>query len=279
MCFLCLHSAVSPLKRARQWTLTAAGLLVCSVLLGTGLSPRLAELAPFHVPPLTSWTNSLGMPFVGGLKPGLKICRWETRVRDYKRFLHEHEKSLKTPSFQQTDNHPVVGISWVEAKAFCDWLTTLEKREGTIASTAFYRLPTDREWTLMLGRFVEEDALPRDLDENADGAFVWGLSWPAPQGSGNFGKDEGVDHFAFTAPVGSFPANELGLFDVAGNVWEWCEDWYDENQLYRVLRGCSWRTETFRNTLATERHAHLPQAQVDCYGFRCVLVDREVFVE
>ena len=219
------------------------------------------------------------MPFVVGLKPGLKVCRWETRVRDYRRFLNEQGLVFRAPSFQQSGNHPVVGVSWIEAKEFCRWLTELEQRAKLIPSTAFYRLPTDREWTLLLGRFEEEDALPRELDENGDGAFVWGLNWPASPGSANLGEDEEIDSFSYTSPVGSFPANALGFFDLAGNVWEWCEDWYDENQVYRVLRGGSWRSETFRNILATERHAHLPDAQVDCYGFRCVLVDTALFIE
>lgn len=249
------------------------------VLFFGGLSNLKAEtdLQAFEIPSLSSWTNSLKMEFVVGLLPGLKVCVWETRVKDFRQYTKSRYLLAKKAPFEQTDEHPVVAVSWEEAKAFCLWLTERERRRGVIPETASYRLPKDREWTLFMGRFREPEELPRVLDENANGGYVWGIEWPVPIGVGNFGPDGKVDSFSFTSPVGSFLANEVGLFDVAGNVWEWCEDWYDVNQIYRVLRGSSWRSETYRNNLATERHAHFPKAMVSCYGFRCVLVDLESF--
>ena len=251
------------------------GIFTCVWFFSSALLKADTDLQTFVIPALSSWTNSLKMEFVVGLAPGLKVCVWETRVRDF----HEYTKSKYLPKkeaeFEQTDDHPVVAVSWLEAKAFCLWLTERERRRGVIPSSAAYRLPTDREWTWFMGRFSEPRALPRQLDEDANGGYVWGLEWPPPKNVGNFGADMEVDSFVFTSPVGSFSASPVGLFDVAGNVWEWCEDWYADNQIYRVLRGGSWRVETYRNNLATERHAHLPRAMVDCYGFRCVLVDTE----
>ena len=272
------ESMNGPTKRVevsglRRW-FRGRSLLAGALMLFVGLSTSAdSSLKPFEIPSLSSWTNSLGMVFVVGVKPGVKISCWETRVSDFKHFAKATYKTLKNPEFPQTEDHPMVAVSWHEAKAFCLWLTERERRWGHITSTSEYRLPTDREWTLFLGRFSEPEALPRALDENLDGAFLWGGEWPAPYGVGNLGPDMAVDTFEFTAPVGSFPANALGLYDVTGNVWEWCEDWYDDNKVYRVLRGGSWRVETFRNNLATERHAHLPKTTVSCYGFRCVLVD------
>ncbi len=231
------------------------------------------NLVPIDIPPLTSWTNSLQMNFVAGLRPGVKVSCWETRVKDFKVYTKSRFLSPKKPNFPQTGEHPVVGVSWHEAKAFCQWLTERERRRGVIPKSAFYRLPRDQEWTSFLGLLKESEGLPRELDEKYDGLHVWGETWPPREGVGNFGPDLGVDSFSETAPVGSFAPTATGLYDIGGNVWEWCEDWYGENQIYRVLRGGSWRTETYRNHLATERHAHLPKAQVDCYGFRCVLED------
>jgi formylglycine-generating enzyme required for sulfatase activity len=250
--------------------------LVASVWLSSSTLIRAeTDLQAFAIPTFSSWTNSLKMEFVVGLAPGLKVCVWETRVRDFREYTKSKYLPKKESEFEQTDDHPVVSVSWNEAKAFCLWLTERERRYGLIPSSASYRLPTDREWTWFMGRFTEPKALPRDLDENANGGYVWGLEWPPSKNVGNFGVDMDVDSFEFTSPVGSFAASPVGLFDVAGNAWEWCEDWYSNNQIYRVLRGGSWRGETYRNNLATERHAHLPRATVDCYGFRCVLVDLE----
>ena len=231
------------------------------------------ELEPIEIPPLSSWTNSLEMEFVVGLKPGVKFACWETRVKDYEAFTKSRYLPLKKANFPQTGEHPVVEVSWYEAKEFCQWLTERERRRGVIPESAFYRLPSDQEWTSFIGFLRESEGLPRDLDEKLDGVYIWGEDWPPRYGVGNFGPDLEVDSFVETAPVGSFVPTPVGLYDVGGNVWEWCEDWYDENQVYRVLRGASWRTETYRNHLATERHAHFPRAQVDCYGFRCVLED------
>jgi formylglycine-generating enzyme required for sulfatase activity len=250
-------------------------ILVCGCLSSSALLRAEPDLQTFVIPTLSSWTNSLKMEFVVGLAPGLKVCVWETRVRDFREYTKSKYLPQKVAEFEQSDDHPVVAVSWKEAKAFCLWLTERERRFGLVSSSASYRLPTDREWTWFMGRFTEPKALPRDLDEDANGGYVWGLDWPPSKNVGNFGADMEVDSFEFTSPVGTFAASPVGLFDVAGNVWEWCEDWYSDNQIYRVLRGGSWRVETYRNNLATERHAHLLKAMVDCYGFRCVLVDLE----
>ncbi len=249
------------------------GMMLAGLLLLNRSLDALPHLDPIEIPPLTSWTNSLEMSFVVGLKAGVKFACWETRVKDYEAYTKSRFLPKKTAGFAQTGEHPVVGVSWQEAKEFCQWLTERERRRGVIPRSAFYRLPTDQEWTSFLGIIEEADGSPRELDEQHDGVHLWGGQWPPKKGVGNYGPDLGVDSFPETAPVGSFEPTPVGLYDVGGNVWEWCEDWYDENQVFRVLRGASWRTETYRNHLATERHAHLPDAQVDCYGFRCVLED------
>ncbi|MFA4839694.1 MAG: SUMF1/EgtB/PvdO family nonheme iron enzyme, partial [Candidatus Neomarinimicrobiota bacterium] len=117
-------------------------------------------------------------------------------------------------------NHPVIHVSWNDVKAYCDWLS--RKTEKT------YRLPTEAEW----------EYAARSGGKNYK--YSWGNFGPDGKHGGNVGDEsakralgwwtiwEGYnDGFVFTAPVGSFDPNELNLYDMIGNVWEWCEDWYD----------------------------------------------------
>ncbi len=77
------------------------------------------------------------------------------------------------------------------------------------------------------------------------------------------------------SPVGSFPPNRYGLYDLGGNVWEWCEDWYDNNQKCRVVRGGSWRIFLFASVilLSSYRNNRTPDYRLNCSGFRVVLAD------
>jgi len=88
-----------------------------------------------------------------------------------------------------------------------------------------------------------------------------------------------VDSFEHASPVGSFSANAFGLYDMGGNVWEWCMDWYDADKTLRVVRGASWRDCFHELLLSSIRfnygyydHPVIPGARSDAYGFRCVLV-------
>ena len=110
------------------------------------------------------WQNSLRMKFVP--VPGTQVlfCIWDTQVEDYSAFVEatgndttggmwslgqDGWKQLgatwKEPGFSQGPTHPVVGVSWYDAKAFCAWLTERERRSGVLPAGASYRLPTDQE--------------------------------------------------------------------------------------------------------------------------------------
>lgn len=110
--------------------------------------------------------------------------------------------------------HPVVHISWNDAQAYCIW--------------AGKRLPTEAEWEfaarggLKKKRFVWGDEVPTDTKIFAN---TWQGRFPS--------ENKAADGFAGTAPVKSFAPNGYGLYDMAGNVWEWCHDWYNK-YLYRA---------------------------------------------
>ena len=155
--------------------------------------------------------------------------------------------SWRDPGFAQADNHPVVCVSWDDAIAFVSWLS---KKTGRT-----YRLPTEAEWEYAAragstaGRYfgdapICEFANVRDQSKKrlySTGQFV---------GECNGG-------FSNTSPVGSFPPNAFGLYDVLGNVWEWVEDCWDKSYVdapidgsaretanceVRVRRGGSWNS-------------------------------------
>ena len=79
-----------------------------------------------------------------------------------------------------------------------------------------------------------------------------------------------TDDFEKTSPVGSFPPNRFGLFDMSGNIWQWCEDWYDSGQRCRVLRGGAWNSCTSVILLSSFRYYAHPSEECDNVGFRCV---------
>ena len=125
--------------------------------------------------------------------------------------------------WKQTDEHPVVNISWDTAKSFCDWLAAKTGKE--------WRLPTNAEWEAAVGTTT----------------YPWGGYYPPHWDDGNYailpdGRDRsdkmGVDGIRGTAPVGSFKPNALGFYDLGGNVAEWT--WDGGTPGTRLVRGASW---------------------------------------
>lgn len=272
------------------------------------------------------FTNTLGMKFVpvpitgparsaspsdagGGPtdKQRVLFSVWDVRVRDFETFVTENgydmdqgEKmhswregkyglfgeSWHSPGFKQTAEHPVVGISWEDAKAFCEWLTKRERSAARIGLNEEYRLPSDHEWSCAVGIGDREDpkASPKDKNEKIKEVFPWGTQWPPPKGAGNYGDDSAKkvhpawstidgydDGFAATSPVGTFSANQYGLFDMGGNVWQWCEDPWESGARGRVIRGGSFGYVVGSDLLSSCRSDPSPTSRVVNFGFRCVL--------
>ncbi len=230
----------------------------------------LASASPDH-----PWENSLGMKFapVAGTKVLFSV--WDVRVKDYEAYVAASagvDNSWKSPGFEQGPTHPVVNVSWDAAKAFCEWLTKQERQAGLISENQSYRLPTDAEWSVAVGLADEGGGTPEHKDRKIKDVYPWGSEWPPPAGAGNYYSSLKVDNYERTSRVGSFKANRYGLYDMGGNVWQWCEDFYDGQAGSRVLRGASWSSLNADALLSSLRGLSAPDYRDYVVGFRCVLV-------
>jgi len=254
------------------------------------------------------FVNTLGMkfvpvPIVSGPTAGQRVLFgvWDTRVQDYvayagaKKVDDSWTKQAKdgVPAGREL-NHPVVGVSWEDAQAFCQWLTEKEIAEGKLPKGLKYRLPTDEEWSWAVGLPPELGAIPAEKSQKNNVDYPWGKDYPPKGKVGNYADEtfhakfpskedakeerlknkwiEGyTDGYATTSPVGSFPANVYGLYDMGGNVWQWCEDWFDASHKDRVLRGGAWAYHDRSNLLSSYRDHYPPGYRHDYDGFRCVV--------
>lgn len=226
------------------------------------------------------FTNSLGMKFVPVPGTDILMCIHETRCKDYAAYAEAVpgvDATWRNPMVEgkplvQGDDHPAVDMSWEDATAFCAWLS---KKEGRT-----YRLPTEREWNLAVVFDVDNPRSISDTDlrKILEGQYPWGSRDQTDAlKHGNYaGKEDGYEG---TAPVMSFLPNRLGIYDLGGNAWEWCDGWWNEKT--HVLRGCGYlnyggyRNSSTRVGSDPDYRAPIPSA--DIYrrgrvpGFRCVL--------
>ncbi|MCB1226606.1 MAG: SUMF1/EgtB/PvdO family nonheme iron enzyme [Verrucomicrobiales bacterium] len=237
------------------------------------------------------YTNPLGMKFVPVPGTQILMCIHETRNKDFAVFAAENrnvEDSRKNLDFElrkatyaikNNAEHPVIKVNWGEASAFCTWLGT---KDGQT-----YRLPTDHEWSCAVGIGDQEnvDETPESKSGKIPG-FPWGLAYPPPRNNlGNYldstvvneGETDSTNLGAYddgsllTAPVMSYPANQLGIYDLGGNVWEWCQDLYKPSENWRVLRGSSWSRHSRNDLKSSNRDSVTPLARANGIGFRCVM--------
>ncbi|MEO6739283.1 MAG: bifunctional serine/threonine-protein kinase/formylglycine-generating enzyme family protein [Chthoniobacteraceae bacterium] len=227
------------------------------------------------------WENSLGMKFVP--VGDVLVCVWPTRVKDFQTFCETTGRARLQVDFPQDEMHPIVRVNWEDSHAFCQWLTEREVKAERLDDSQSYRLPSDAEWSLAAGIATEIGATPEERDGRVRD-FAWGKMWPPLPRAGNF-ADTSVkrppfiagysDGFPQTSPVGSFPANKAGLFDMTGNVWQWVADSYHggpQRKDWGVLRGGSWGTSKQEELRLGYRDVVDRSERDVIFGFRCVLV-------
>ena len=149
----------------------------------------------------------------------------------------------KVYKYSPTDKHPMIYVTWHDAMAYANWVGK--------------RLPTEAEW---------EYAAQGGLIEKK---YVWGDDEAVARDYANCDGTGEKDKWEYCAPVGSFKSNGYGLYDMGGNVWEWCQDWYNSNKTRRVLRGGSWNDPS-SNLRAANRYGYYPSNTYYYLGFRCV---------
>ena len=135
------------------------------------------------------------------------------------KFEKNKDCSWRKVGFPQTDEHPVVNVSWNDAVAFCEWLS---RKEGKT-----YRLPTEAEWEYACRAGTTTRYSSGDDPESL--AQVGNVSDATAKAKFTDLKYNiaASDGYVFTAPVGAYRPNAFGLYDMHGNVWEWCQDWYE----------------------------------------------------
>ena len=222
------------------------------------------------------------------------ICTHAVSNEEYKLFCDDTNRNCPqegdnyqapTGYFLNFRNYPVVGVSWYDAVSFCNWLSELDNLEPCYnlsnwtydSSKNGYHLPSEAQWekasrgALSQKTYPWGDAAPGNRCNYRNYAGALQEMMPNFDGQGRG-----------TLPVDSLNANYYNLYNIAGNVWEWCNDWYEENYYnqspsenpqgpnsgdFKVLRGGAWNTAEIKLHCAA-RYSKVPGTKRYDIGFR-----------
>ena len=203
------------------------------------------------------------------------ISKYEVSTAEYRQFAAETKTKLPATEWKMQDNLPITNVLWEEAVLFCNWLSTKQGlkpayiRKGNLFECDFsangFRLPTEAEW-----EFAARGGSLTKSFKYSGGNTLDEIAW-------HKGNSKETPH-----TVGTKLPNELGIYDMSGNVWEWCWDWYNkdfyklekgnnpkgpERGERRSVRGGSWDSQPNyvrpANRISTE-----PNKTHEFYGFR-----------
>lgn len=207
-----------------------------------------------------------------------EMCKFEVAVWQWQEYVKENKLQMPPkPNWGWKDNSPINNITWLDAVNFCNWLSKKDKLQPAYSKIGpnwvcnfkanGYRLPTEAEWEFACkgGKLTKELKFSGNDDPNK-------IAWHKLNSAG--------------APhtVGTKIPNELGIYDLNGNVWEWCWDWYGEEYYRlnindnptgpergdrRVVRGGSWDS-VIEYLRPTNRISTPPASTHEFYGFRVV---------
>ncbi len=226
------------------------------------------------------------------------ISEKEVTNAEFQKFRQGHNSGSENGVDLNEMDHPVVSVEWDDAAAYLNWLSekdglppAYEKKDGKMVAivpmTTGYRLPTEAEWAFIAryegGNSVDGKPLK----------YPWGDARFPLKKSGNYADSRAAgslpltikgytDGYSGTSPVGRFPANSVGIYDLGGNVSEWCHDYYDVYSggqtrvlrnptgssmgKYHVVRGASWRHGSIMELRLSYRdYAEKPRNDI---GFR-----------
>lgn len=206
------------------------------------------------------------------------IGKREVSNQQFAKFAQGHDSGIFQERKMNQNNQPVVNISWEEAALYCNWLsernnltkfyvTERGRIIGVNSKSTGYRLPTEAEWAWVASQSTE----------NIKTRFPWGENLPPPARHGNYADQSASnlvgrvifgynDNHIVSSPVGTYPPDLNGIFDMAGNVAEWVNDFYEvpngtekkdplgpDKGEYHVIRGSSWMHGTITDLRTTFR--------------------------
>lgn len=180
------------------------------------------------------YTNSAGMMLLQ-MPGGFWAGKFEVKQSEYEKVVGAN------PSAFQDELKPVDSVSWNDAMSFCEKMTALDLQKKFLPKGYHYTLPTEDEWQSLVADATLDDA-------------VTSLNGTSR---------------ASSSDVGSLGANSLGLYDIRGNVMEFCL--CDASQPFRYLKGGSWKDFVDVNLRPEFRWYCKPDETMDTFGFRCLL--------